>query len=75
VNVKMRLLIETLSAVLDYALIPFLAAFRASFSLHIPLRELVLTRVSRTIRSSLGRSLHVRRSTGHTYYKSNPVYR
>jgi hypothetical protein len=74
-DIEMRLLIETLGAILDCTLIPLLATLRARFFLNILLRELVLTRVSRTIRSGLRRSLHVRRGTGDTYHRSTLVCR
>lgn len=75
VDIKMCLLIETLGAILNCTLIPFLATLRARFFLNILLRELVLTRVSRSIHSGLGGSLYVRWSTGDTYHRSTLICR
>jgi len=76
VDVKVCLLIEALSALLDCALVAFLAALRAAgFFLKILLRELGLTRFSRSIRSDLGSSLHVRKGTGYTYHRSTLIDR
>jgi hypothetical protein len=75
VDIEIYLLIETPGTVLDCALISFLAALGASVFLDILLREFKLTRVSRTICSSLGRSLYARRGTRDTYHRSTLIYR
>jgi hypothetical protein len=54
VDIKVRLLVETLGTILDCALVPFLATLGAAlFFLGILPRELELTRLSRSICTNL----------------------
>ena len=76
VDIEMGFLVETLRAILDRALIAFLSTLGAAcVVLQIGLSELCSTGLSRSIRSSLGRSSHVRRGNGGTYHRSTLIAR
>lgn len=72
-NIKMSLLVEALSAVLDGTLVTFLATLlTVGIFLERSLRELEFTLL---ISSTLGDGLSIRRSVRNTYHRSTLIDR